>query len=252
MTETIENGKIFSLNNIRERKYNLKIILPNILAQCDFLFLNVIGYKDFYSEIDQITKKIILENKNKVLITSYKKAGCQYKFYFYEKIPENTYYFTIDDDIIYPIDYSEIMIEKMKKYNNECICCVYGKNIDLSLDFDYNTPKEHYKQNKFSIHKKTNQDNEVMIPGTGTSCIHKNKKTKDMIKFSEMIVDNMSDYYLASFCKKNKIKIIAIERYSYWLYPIHTMGRSIHGINGTTPNKEIDKLVNRVFKGENV
>ena len=250
----MENSKIFCLNNICERKYNLKIVLPNILTQCDFLYLNVIGYEDFYSEIDQITKKILLENKNKILITPHKKAGCQYKLFFYEKIPENSYYFTIDDDIIYPINYSDIMIEKMQKYNNEFICCVHGKDIDLSLDFGYDLAikvEGGYKANIFSFSRKVNQDNEVMIPGVGTTCIHKNKKTKNLINFSEMVFDNMSDYYLASFCKKNGIKIITVERDWYWLYPISSMGKSIHGPNGLSPNEEIDKLVDRVFKKEN-
>ncbi|WP_422824221.1 glycosyltransferase [Xenorhabdus thailandensis] len=40
------------------------------------------------------------------------------------------YLFTLDDDLIYPPDYIEKLIEKIEKYERNVFICVHGNIID--------------------------------------------------------------------------------------------------------------------------
>lgn len=221
--------KIFSINVITSRLNHLKSIISNILPQCDTLYINFMG-----------CRSIINISSEKIKINYFERAGSELRFFNYNDCDDDTYYFTIDDDIIYPRNYANIMIENMKLYNNEVVCCVHGSNINL------NKSKDFYKDRNgrivYHFKEKLNQNTRVMIPGVGTSCFYK-KNVK--IRLEDFKTPNMSDVYVASFLKKQSIPIISIKRNDNWLIPIQTNDRSIWGNN---PYEEIDKLINKSFK----
>jgi hypothetical protein len=220
--------KIFSLNIISSRESNLKIILPNILDQCDLLYVNLIGFNKIPD---------ILLNNN-LIISKITKGGSELRFFYYNCCEDDTYYFTIDDDILYPKNYAERLIENMKKYENKVVCCVHGCNINLQQSVDY------YKRGRTVYHfkKELKEDTKVMIPGVGTSCFYKGLVK---INLEDFKISNMSDPYLGYFLLKQKISIISIKRESMWLKPLLTNDKTIWGNN---PYKEIDNLINNTFK----
>jgi hypothetical protein len=153
---------IFSLNSIYKREENLKFIIPNLIKQCDIMHINLIGYPKEYVPIGIITH-------NKIKLNFLEEGGSETRFLNYNNYEDDVYFFTLDDDILYPKNYSEILINKMKEYNNKSIICVHGSIINLNQDRDF------YKIGRIVYHFTNNlkEDKKVIIPGVGTSCFIK-------------------------------------------------------------------------------
>lgn len=220
---------IFCLNSIPQREENLKKIVPTILNQADKFYVNLVNYDH--------TPNIFTGNP-KFVISHFKKAGAEYKFLHYNNINDHDYYFTIDDDILYPYDYARKMIKAMQGLKNKAICCVHGTLLDLSLNGNY------YKKGKraYNYKKGLNKNVKVLLPGTGTSCIYKGTGLK--FSMEDFKTPNMADPYIASFAHKQGIPVYAIKREKGWLKML-PQKKSIWGNN---PYKEIDKLIRETFK----
>jgi len=216
---------IFSLATTQNREKNLESIIPNILQQSDLIYVNLIGYTN--------TPEII-KNK-KIIINRFEQAGSEIRFFDYNECEDDTYYFTIDDDILYPTNYSDVMISNMKLYDNENVCCVHGSNIDKSMQKDF------YKKNREVYHfrKELKQNVNIMIPGVGTSCFYKRNMK---LNISNYKTKNMSDTYTGCFLAEQNVKRISIKRESNWLIPLDEHGVRIYGNN---PYEEIDKMINK-------
>jgi hypothetical protein len=214
---------IFSLSTISERFENLDCIIPTILSQCDLLFVSLINY-------DYIPS--ILENE-KIRINRFESAGSEIRFYNYNDIPDDSYYFTIDDDILYPVDYTKVMMKNMILYENKVSCCVHGSNIDKNLNDGF------YKKNRQVYHftEGLSNNSEVMIPGVGTSCFYKGNMNIDIERYR---VRNMSDTYTGCFLSEQNVKRISISRNENWLVPLNEFGTRIFGNN---PHDEIDRMI---------
>jgi hypothetical protein len=218
---------IFSLATIYERRENLNLIIPNILYQCDLLYVNLIGYKDI---------PYILFN-NKIIINKFDHAGSEIRFYNYNDINNEDYYVTIDDDILYPTDYSNKMIECMIQKNNDIIC-VHGSNLKIDIDkkFDYYSANSrtlyHFKNELIML---TN----VMICGVGTSCFYKGRFRID---YSKYINTNMSDIYTSIMAKEQNIKIYSIPRKNNWLKPLNEYDKRIFG---SYSNDVLNEIINK-------
>ncbi len=219
---------VFSLATICERRENLNLIIPNILCQCDLLYVNLIGYKDIPS---------ILFN-NKIVVNKFDHAGSEIRFYNYNDIKNEDYYFTIDDDILYPIDYSSKLIKYMIQYNNDIICCVHGSNLKIDIDkkFDYYSANSrilyHFKNELITL---TN----VMICGVGTCCFYKGKFQTD---YSKYINTNMSDIYTSIIAKEQNIKIYSIPRKNNWLKSLNEYDKRIFGSHS---NDVLNEIINK-------
>ena len=221
--------KIFSMATISEREKNLEIIVPNISKQAELFYVNLVGY-------DKIPN-ILLKYEN-IIINRFKNKGAEAKFTNYQDINNDDYFFTIDDDILYPDNYSDVMITNMKKYNNKAVCCVHGSNINMNQTSGFHK----YNRKLYHFISELGENKQVMIPGTGTACFF---KKNFQLNFEEMETFNMVDPYIGCFLHEQKILIYAIKRNAYWLKPIITQGREIFGSN---PNKEIDLLYLKTFK----
>jgi hypothetical protein len=213
------------MSSISERSENLEVIIPIIIEQCDLLFINLISYKE--------VPKIL--NNKKIIINKFESAGSEIRFFNYNNIPEESYYFTIDDDILYPESYTTTMLDNMKIYNNRSVCCVHGSNIDRSLERGF------YKKNRKVFHFKDEliENREVMIPGVGTSCFYKRNMK---LNISDYKTKNMSDTYTACFLAEQNVKRVSVKRPSNWLIPLNEHGVRIYGNN---PHEEIDKMINK-------
>ncbi|PKN51596.1 MAG: hypothetical protein CVU55_11675 [Deltaproteobacteria bacterium HGW-Deltaproteobacteria-13] len=215
---------IFSLSSIQPRRENLNLIIPNILKQCDKLYVNLVGGDN----IPQIS------NHPKIQVNQFDKAGSEIRFFNYNDIDDDSYYFTIDDDILYPLDYVRVMVDHMKKYKNKSVCCVHGSIVDLNLRSDY------YRQNRIVYYfpDELSENTQVNMPGVGTSCFYKKNVN---LNIKDFIVPNMSDPYTGCFLSEQNIKKVAIKRKKDWLIQLNQFNKAIWGNN---PHDEIDKVIN--------
>jgi len=215
--------KVFCLNSLKSRVNNLNIILPNILKQCDVLHINTIGYN-----LDK--NEIISKNKEKIILHHFDSLGSEGRLLYYNDYDENTYYFTIDDDIFYPENYSNKLVDFLN-VNQKSIVCVHGSNLKNINENDYRLRDViHFKS-------KLEKSSLVQFPGVGTSCFKKNVIN---INQSDFKIKNMSDVYIGVLAKEQNIKIYAIDREEYWLKPLNEYNERIYGNN---PIEEINKLL---------
>lgn len=218
---------------ISEREKNLEIIVPIIAKQADVFYVNCIGHI--------FVPAILLEYKN-IVVNKFRAKGAEAKFTNYNDINGDDYFFTIDDDILYPDDYSDIIIKNMIKYNNEAVCCVHGSNINMNQSSGFHNRKGPLGRKLHHFVNELSENRQVTIPGTGTACFHK-KNFK--LNPEDLIIPNMVDSYIGCFLHEQNIPIYSIKREAQWLKAIPTGGREIYGNN---PNKEIDALYIKTFK----
>ena len=217
--------RVFSLASIPERYENLTHIIPDILAQADVLHIHWVGYKTPVSNAWQDPN---------IIHHTWAKAGSQIRFQPYA-LYSNAYFFSIDDDILYPPNYAEKMIAAMQQYKNKVVCCLHGNNINLVKRSQF------YTKDRKNINFKNalGANRRILIPGTGTTCFY----TPHMkINFQDYVEYNMSDVYTGCFLAKQHIPVVAIQREAMWLKPLNEFEVRIFGNN---PHHAIDKIINQ-------
>jgi len=188
--------RIVGIASLPEREECLKETIDSLYNQVDKIIIGLNNY-------DKIPNFL---NKDK--IESYlldNSLGDAAKFYKIEDY-KNHYYFTCDDDIIYPDNYCDMLIEKSTKLNS--IVGVHGVNIK------YPFLKYYLNRTIYHFNNVLTYDLEVDILGTGTCLIDTSLLD---LKLETFKIPNMADIWLADFCKKNNIKLYTIERKMNWL-----------------------------------
>ena len=121
---------------------------------------------------------------------------------FYWAIEKNQYYFSIDDDLIYPRNYVNDHLELMKKYNDSVVITLHGKVLNTTPidNFFKNGIKKNYR-----CLKKVKNNVYVHILGGGVSVFNTNKIKIDRTKFKYLYMD---DVEVSMQLQKQKIPII--------------------------------------------
>ena len=169
-----------------------------------------------HSLYDQVDKIIVgLNNYNEIPYFLHMKKiepylldnslGDAAKFY---KIDDytNDYYFACDDDIIYPNNYCDVLIEKSEKYKS--IVGVHGVKLITPVISYYKSRKVYH-----CLHSLEN-DIEVDLLGSG-ACLIDTSLLK--ISINDFPIPNMGDIWLGDLCKKQNVKSYTIERNNNWL-----------------------------------
>lgn len=118
------------------------------------------------------------------------------------------YYFSCDDDIIYPPDYVKVMKNKLNKFGNAIVTC-HGRVVP-------HKPIQKFYKDTEQFHFQIRQRNDIAvhIPGTGVCGFY----APDLkLSYSDFGCANMADIWLGLFAQKNEIPIICIERRRKWL-----------------------------------
>lgn len=184
--------KIYNISSYKRLDSLLKTI-ESIYHQSDIINVTLNSYEEI--PIDLYDKKIniFIGNNDK---------GDAYKFYNQKKY--DGYYFTIDDDLIYPENYSEYMINKIEEYNRKSIITLHGRNFNqFPIDSYYLSQSELYHFNR-----KLEKDVNTQFGGTGVMAFHSSLMKIDIEYFR---TPNMADIWVGKFAKENNIDIICVE-----------------------------------------
>lgn len=193
---------IASIASMPTRKNILKRCIESILPQVDLLNIYLNGY--------EVVPEFLIDKKIKIYDSiQYGDKADVGKFFPLYLQKYKGYIFTLDDDLLYPSNYVDVMVHKIEKYKRKNFICVHGNILPKNRLTSY------YRE-KIGVHyaKKLSSDTYVDVPGTGTLAFHSQLYPVDINDFSKPF---MTDIWLYNIANKNHIPIVSIEREDFWL-----------------------------------
>jgi hypothetical protein len=223
-----KNSIIYNISSFNRKESLLKTI-DSIFNQSDIINISLNSYDDIPIEL--------YDKKIRIFITDNEK-GDAYKFINLEK--SDGYYFTIDDDIIYPNDYSKYLIEKVEEYNRESIISLHGRSFNtFPISSYYKSPGKRIH----CLHESLN-DEVVQFGGTGVMCFHTDLLKVNLNYFE---LPNMADIWMGKFAFENNIKIICAKHEKDFLKYQDEIIDTIYSSNSKDDRIQTE-IVNHTFK----
>lgn len=199
---------IFNVCSIPQRVDAFKKTINSVIDQCDQINVYLDGYLDVPEFLSKHSNKINIYRSQD--IHGIRDGG---KFIYLEKLMtsrEKAYYFTIDDDIIYPVDYSNTLIKYIDKYDKKCVFGLHGILLKDNPVGYFSDKRVVYNFTKFLESLKT-----VNIIGTGTMAFH--SEVFENFSLAEFENPGMTDIYFGRLCKNRNIPMLVIPREDDWL-----------------------------------
>jgi hypothetical protein len=188
---------VIGVASIPQRQNCLEQVVSSVIGQCDKINIYLNSY----------TSRPKFLNHPKIVCYQKEDLGDIGKFYNIEN--ENGYYFTIDDDIIYPSDYVQKMVKLIDNLQRKAIVGVHGCVINTKAMNNY------YKDRNLTHYRAALQQNrKVHIIGTGTAAFH---TSTIRIKLSDFPKPNMADIWFALLAQQQNVPMILIPRQQLWL-----------------------------------
>jgi len=195
------NKLAVGIATMKGRELSLKDTISSLINQVDLIYIYINNYRRI--------PKFLKDPKIIISLAESGDIGDVGKFYGLKH--HKGYYFTCDDDIIYPNDYIAKLKKGIDKYKKKSIITVHGRIFNDLPVFSY------YKSHSSYFHFKhyQNKDSYVHAPGTGVMGFHTNTFCPDIEEFK---ISNMADVWV-SFLAHNKynINIISIAHKANWL-----------------------------------
>jgi hypothetical protein len=190
------------------REVQLKKTIASIEPYIDQLFL----YLNDYAQVPEWIGK---HEKITAFLSKVEKSdmGDAGKFFGLNKIKANDfYYFTLDDDMLYPPDYVWKMIEKIDKHDRKIVAGCGGYIMKEEVKQFYNDRKANWH-----ISMPNTQDHTVHILHTALTAWHSSALE---FKYEDCEKPNMGDIWLAIAAQKQQVPMILIERPANWVKPL--------------------------------
>ena len=202
---------IASMAAVPWREESLESVVNSLLPQVDTLNIYLNGWGKIPTFLHH--KKI-----NPVLSQNeIGDLGDRGKFYWCNKI--TGIHLTVDDDILYPLDYVEKILDGMNR-NKKSVVTFHG-SILRSPHFSKKETVSHFARD-------TATDISVTIGGTGVMA-YNTEVVK--INFDSFRCDFWADGWFAIQSRAQQIPIVSLEHESGWLNPLDTSGVTIWELN---------------------
>lgn len=224
------------LATVKEREEVLKVVLERIYQQLDDKYfdygIEIHLVLNYYTEVPEwikglawnVTPHLNSQNKNA------HDAIWQY-------MPKDGYVFICDDDLYYPDNYFEKLIQCIERHNRKAVVTAHGSNIVPPVK-DYLTCR-----NTYGFSDELERDIYVDMAGVGTTAFH---ASTIQPKLHEFVVPFCRDLYFSILCAKNQIKIVSPQRPFGWIAPLKTPGDTVWDM--TNSNTKLQGLKNRILK----
>lgn len=191
---------IAGMASIPSRRELLRVSLDSILPQVDQVELVLNGYGDIPEWLSD----------ERINVTTDSEVGDHAdnaKFLGMNRHKE-CIYFTVDDDILYPRDYTARLLDAISYYGGDVAVGVHGSLVD-SRDSPFLNRRTH------AFWKKLENDMPCSYVGTGTLAVRRSiMPLLPILAFSQT---GASDLFLARFLKLHGIPVICVRRPEGWL-----------------------------------
>jgi glycosyltransferase involved in cell wall biosynthesis len=191
----MKNRVIYNITSYK-REDTLINTIKSIYNQCDVINLALNDYDEIPVEL--------YDKKINLFITDNDK-GDAYKFY--KLMDSEGYFFTIDDDLIYPENYTDYMIGKIEEYKRKSIVTLHSRS------FESFPIKNFYGRHSIVNHFNSINPNDIKVQfgGTGVMAFHTDLFKIGMDYFRE---PNMADVWIGKYSNENNIDIICVKHNS--------------------------------------
>lgn len=189
---------------IPERQGTLIEVLSVLAPQFDELHVYLNGHKEKPNL--GLPENIVFH-----LDHSHGDLGAKGKFFGLNFARPDDYYFSLDDDFLYPSDYVSIMLNAMHRYQDMVAVCVHGSIFGSPLDWYFE------RTSTFSARQGLKSDRFVNLAGTGTFAC---SLAKFPIEFLDVMPRTMCDLQISIKARKLGVPMVAIKREKNWLRSI--------------------------------
>ena len=165
-----------------------------------------------------------------------KDIGSAAKFHWANR--RNEYYFTCDDDLIYPPDYVQKTLEKLQKHGG--YVSYHGRKLK-------GTGRNYYSGHKF-FHclRSVSLDGAIDIPGTGVGCFNTNDFRVDGVDNTDW--RNMDDVAVGYLLAKQGLDVTVLSHADGWIKEVpNSQEVSIYRAESKHPIRQ-NKLADEVYK----
>lgn len=207
---------VASLCSIPERAELLRRTLASLAPQVDALHV----YLDRYEAVPDFVRDCHAR-VTVYLSRDYPGLRDNGKFLAFAAQQTDCYYFTADDDIVYPPDYVACLVRRIEHYGRQAVVGVHG----VLLPEDAQRYFSGYRK-VLVFRRGLERDALVNNLGTGTVAFHSALlKGLDLDFFREA---GMADLYLSLFCKQRSVPMVAVARPDEWLQELPSPNPSLY------------------------
>ena len=174
--------------------------LNSILPQVDRLYLFLDRFEHPYQSLDP--RVIVVESGR------FGDLRANGKLFGLNLEGRHSYYFPVDDDICYPPDYVETMIEFLDRHSRQFVAGVHGSIFKPGF--------ERYLSDRVILHRSGELTKPVRVDvlGTCTAAFHTGRLNFDV---RDWATTNMVDLNFALECARRKITRVAVSRDAGWI-----------------------------------
>ncbi|HGY3556512.1 TPA: glycosyltransferase [Pseudomonas putida] len=207
---------VVSLCSIPQRAALLRQTVKSLASQVDAFYI----YLDNYDHVPDFLRGC---HPQMTIFRSaeHPKLRDNGKFLAFPTLSKNCYYFTADDDIIYPPDYVCRMVQRIETYERQAVIGVHGVLLPEQAEGYFSAFR---KVHMFT--KRLERDALVNNLGTGTVAFHSSLlRGLDLTHFG---TPGMADLHLSVLCKQRDIPMIALARPEGWLQELPSPNTSLY------------------------
>jgi hypothetical protein len=193
--------------SIPQREQPLSTVIGSLIEQADEIIVYLNNYAKVPKFLDHRKISVFRSQDNGDL-------GASGKFFAIEKITDG-YYFSVDDDFMYPENYVQHMIETLQKYNNQCIATAHGSIFGSPLDWYFERTSVYTAKNALDTERF------VTLLGTASTSFY---RPIINLSFSDFYPKIMCDLTLSLKARDHGLPIISVSRPKNWIVPLEADG----------------------------
>lgn len=193
--------------SLLERQENLKKTLDNLYDQFDRFHIVLNGYEKVPSFLEDKKIKTYLFERNQ---------GAKMKYYKVEQC--KGYYFSCDDDLIYPKNYVRQYMDRFVQHNSRVVVAAHGGNIKPFV-------RERVLKDRGRFDDVVPKDRFIMMGGTGVMAFY---QPFFNLSFEDVGYKNMVDVSVFHKTQKEKIPVLLIKHPKDWIVYQEDVGKKFN------------------------